>query len=87
MSDMLEQCKEVEEQMTRKVETNMGMVGDNLEQVGNNLEEAWGNLVEWHFSGDDAAALQVNFPNPQLLKPVHSPPHYPHHYHPQCSAL
>ena len=56
MSDMLEQCKEVVEEMTRKVaeflEANMGM-------VGNNLEEGWGNLVEEYFSGDDVAALQV----------------------------
>ena len=91
MSDMLEQCKEVVEEMTRKVleflGTSMGMVEDNLEQVGNNLEEAWGNLVEEYFSGDDAAALQVNCPNPKLLKLVHSPPYYCHHHHPQCSAL
>ena len=63
MSDMLEQCKEVVEEMTRKVvefvENNVGMVEDNLGQVGNNLEEAWGNMVEEYFSGDDAAALQV----------------------------
>ena len=68
MTDMLEQCKEVVEEMIRKVveflETNMGMVGENLEQVGDNLEEAWGNLVEEFFNGDDTAALQVIFPNP-----------------------
>merc|ERR1711990_540869 len=56
MSDILEQCKEVVEEMTRKVveflEANMGQVGDNL-------EEGWGNLVEEYFRGDDVAALQV----------------------------
>ena len=63
MSDMLEQCKEVVEEMTRKVvefvENNVGMVEDNLGQVANNLEEAWGNMVEEYFTGDDVAALQV----------------------------
>ena len=72
MSDMLEQCKEVVEEMTRKVvefvENNMGMVEDNLGQVGNNLEEAWGNLVEEYFSGDNVPALQVNCPISKPLK-------------------
>ena len=53
------------------LETNMGMVEDNLRQVGNNLEEAWGSFVEEYFNGDDTAALQVIFPNPE---------HYPHHH-------
>ena len=60
MMDMLEQCKEVVEEMTRKVV-------EFLEQVGDNLEEAWGNLVEEFFNGDDTAALQVIFPNPMHL--------------------
>ena len=66
MSDMLEQCKEVVEEMTRKVveflETNMVMVEDNLRQVGDNLEETWANLVEQYFNGDAQAAQQVIFP-------------------------
>ena len=63
MSDMLDQFKEVAEEMSRKVieflEEKMGMVGNYLEEVGIHLEEAWGNLVEEYFSGDDVAALQV----------------------------
>ena len=65
MSDILDQFKEVVEEMTRNVveflEANMGQVGNFLEEevVGINLEEGWGNLVEEYFSGDDVAALQV----------------------------
>ena len=66
MSNMLEQCKEMVEEITGKVveflEANMGQVGDNL-------EEGWGNLVEEYFRGDDVAALQVivlsHFPCPK----------------------
>ena len=76
MSDMLEQGREVAEEMKRKVvefleanmgvvqeflEANMGLVQENLGEVSDNLEEVWGNLVEEYFSGDDTAALQVIF--------------------------
>ena len=56
MSDMLEQCKEMVEEMTRTV---VEFLDENMGQVGNNLEEGWGNLVEEYFRGDDVAALQV----------------------------
>ena len=56
MSNMLEQCKEMVEEMTRKV---VEFLDENMGQVGNNLEEGWGNLVEEYFRGDDVAALQV----------------------------
>ena len=66
---MLDQFKEVMEEMTNRVvefmETSMDMVENNLGPVPGG--EAWCNMVEEFFSGDEPTALQVICSNPKLL--------------------